>query len=303
MKKIIFLMGILVIAATSFSQNQNNTETNRSDRSSTSRSNTQQERRAPTTTNHTSTDQRQSNERANPAQHTNSNPGNVNRNQDSRNRDNTQNGRSPVNTTQDRHDRPGNNDRNQATINSNQPINVNRTDVRHPVVRDYASPRIDRERHEPIHHYDRPPVRGDYRVHHFVYRAPVELNIYWSRELYRNYVRMYPMVRNWDYPIGYHIESVPAYDADKYRGAVITVYGQINEAYYSMGTDEYFLYFGPFYPYQDFTVVLPGPIARRYSGRPDLYFSNQNLAITGLITSFEGDPEIVVKEPFQLNMY
>jgi len=313
MKKIIFTFVLLVIALTSYNQTQrrtdngnnsvNQTEPNRNEKKSTPKANPQQERKAPPPTNSNPNAQKQSNDRSHPTTTINNNHDNSSRDQDSRNRANTQNERTRPNTPADQHDRPNNNDRNHTSVNTTQSVNVNRLYVSHPNSRDYESPRIDRERHEPIHHYDRPPVDRNYRMHHYVYRAPVELNIYWSHELYRNYVRMYPMVRNWNYPIGYHIESVPAYDADNYRGAVMTVYGQINEAYYSGATDEYFLYFGPYYPYQDFTVVMPGWIARQYSRRPELYFENQNLATTGLITTFEEDPEIVVKDVFQLNLY
>jgi hypothetical protein len=48
---------------------------------------------------------------------------------------------------------------------------------------------------------------------------------------------------------------------------------------------------------------MPGWIARRYSRNPSHYFDNQYLATTGLITTFEGNPEIAVREPFQINLY
>jgi hypothetical protein len=86
-------------------------------------------------------------------------------------------------------------------------------------------------------------------------------------------------------------------------GDVMTVYGRVKEVFYSITTDEYFLYFGAYYPYHDFTVVMPGWMARQHSRRPERYFDNNYIAVTGLITSFEGKPEIVLKESFQLNFY
>lgn len=114
---------------------------------------------------------------------------------------------------------------------------------------------------------------------------------------------MYPMVTHWTYHSGYRISNVSAYYAEYYMGDVATVYGKVKEVYYSRSTDEYFLYFGAYYPYHDFTVVMPGWVARQYSARPDRYFEHNYIAVTGLITSFEGKPEIVVKESFQLNFY
>jgi hypothetical protein len=96
---------------------------------------------------------------------------------------------------------------------------------------------------------------------------------------------------------------VSSYFANYYIGDVMTVYGQVTEVFYSRNTDEYFLYFGLYYPYQDFTVVLPGYIARRYSHRPEFFFENRYVAGTGLITSFNGEPEIAVRESFQLHLY
>lgn len=302
-----------MIAVISYNQTQRNSDNensttrqttpNKNQKNPVPKSNTQQERKAPATSNHTTTPQRPSNDRTISTNQTNRNQGSTGREQDSRTRENSQNPETRPNTTPVRHDRPDNYDRGHNTGNTTTSVSVNRPYVRQTDSREYESPRIDRERHVPIHPYTRPPAGRDYRVQHFVYRAPVELNIYWSRELSNHYIRIYPMVRSWNYPIGYHIESIPAYDANDYKGAVITVYGQINEAYYSPGTDEYFLYFGPFYPYQDFTVVMPGWLARQYSRMPDMFFANRNLATTGMITSFEGDPEIVVKEAFQLDLY
>ena len=68
-------------------------------------------------------------------------------------------------------------------------------------------------------------------------------------------------------------------------------------------TDEFFLYFGAYYPYQDFTVVVPGEVAYRFSRNPDRYFDNDYVMVTGLITEFDGKPEIVVKHADQLRRY
>ena len=167
----------------------------------------------------------------------------------------------------------------------------------------YNSPRVYRERHIVAHNYPNPPRSREYRSSHYVYRRPVHLNIYWTPVMHRHFMEIYPMVPYWNYHSGYRIEMISTYDASYYQGEVMTVYGSVNEVYYSRATDEYFLYFGPYYPYQDFTVVMPGYLARRYSRHPEGFFAGQYLAITGLITTFDGEPEIVVKEKFQINIY
>jgi hypothetical protein len=114
---------------------------------------------------------------------------------------------------------------------------------------------------------------------------------------------MYPVVGHWHYHEGYRIANVSAYFAGYYMGDVVSVYGRVSEVYYSRETDEYLLYYGAYYPYNDFTVIMPGWIARSYSRRPARFFTNREVAVTGLVTSFNGEPEIVVKESFQIHFY
>jgi len=167
----------------------------------------------------------------------------------------------------------------------------------------YVSTRRYTGAHTVVHHYHTPPPNREYRAIHYAYRVPVSLNIIWTPAMHTHYIRFYPMVTYWHYSYGYRIENVSAYFAEYYMGEVMTVYGRVSEVYYSRSTDEYFLYYGPYYPYQDFTVVIPGWIARQYSRRPERYFDNRYLAATGLITSFQGEPEIIVNESFQINLY
>jgi hypothetical protein len=168
---------------------------------------------------------------------------------------------------------------------------------------DYESPRVYRDHHAVVHHYNNPPANREYRSIHYIYRRPVNYEVYWTPVIYRHFIEIYPMVEYWDYNPGYRIDMISAYDAMFYRGDVRTVYGEVFEVFYSWKTDEYFLYFGAYYPYQDFTVILPGYLARRYSHNPERYLENRCIAVTGLITSFNGEPEIVVKKSFQINLY
>ncbi len=167
----------------------------------------------------------------------------------------------------------------------------------------YVSTRRYTGTHTVVHHYHTPPPSREYRAKHYAYRIPVSLSIIWTPAMHGHYIRFYPLVTYWHYSYGYRIANVSAYFAEYYMGEVMTVYGRISEVYYSRSTDEYFLYYGPYYPYQDFTVVIPGWIARQYSRRPERYFDNRYLAVTGLIASFQGEPEIIVNESFQIHLY
>lgn len=167
----------------------------------------------------------------------------------------------------------------------------------------HSTTRVYRGHHKSSHVYRHAPHTREYRARHYTYRKPHHIHVVWSRDLHRHYIRMYPSVRHWEYRYGYQINSVSAYYADYYIGDVRTVYGKVKEVFYSPESDEYFLHMGAYYPYHDFTIVLPGHIARKYTARPIRYFTNEYLNVTGLITSFEGKPEIVVKRKFQLDVY
>ena len=118
-----------------------------------------------------------------------------------------------------------------------------------------------------------------------------------------NYVRYYPMVTTWRYPVGYRIQTISAYDAMLYRGEVMSVYGQVTEVFYSRETDEYFLYFGAYYPYHDMSVVVPGWIARGMSRWPEKYFEQQHIMVTGLISTYDEKPEIAIRDAGQISIY
>jgi|GEM_PF-5994849 hypothetical protein len=178
--------------------------------------------------------------------------------------------------------------------------------VDHPVpahTDHYASSREFRGGREVIHHYSAPPRSREYRRIHDPYREPVHFNLFWTPQLRFEYIALYPAIAYYKYPIGYRIMNISAYDAMHYRGEIVNIYGRVYEVYYSRYTDEYLLYFGAYFPYHDFTAVLPGEIARQYSPWPERYFEKDYMVITGLVTQYEGSPEIVVRSTEQIRLY
>ncbi|MBN2609979.1 MAG: hypothetical protein JXB00_00320 [Bacteroidales bacterium] len=167
----------------------------------------------------------------------------------------------------------------------------------------YESPRVYRETRVVHHHYNRPPRDRYYRSRHYPYRSPVRFEIYWTPSMRIEYSRYYPMVNHWRYAEGYRIPTISAYDAIFYHGEVMNVYGKVYEVFYTGKTDEYILYFGAYYPYHDFSVVLPGWIARRLSRWPESYFERQHVLVTGLVTAFDDKPEIVIRNTGQIRTY
>jgi hypothetical protein len=167
----------------------------------------------------------------------------------------------------------------------------------------YPSPRKSNGNREVTFHYQQPPHSREYRSHHNPYPKPVHGPIIWTPEMQFEFACIYPTVIYWPYPEGYTIETISAYDALFYSGEVVNVYGQVQEVYYFRSTDEYILYFGAYYPYHDFTVVIPGRVARRFSNRPERYFEYAYVMVTGLVTLYDGIPEMVINRPYQINTY
>ena len=159
------------------------------------------------------------------------------------------------------------------------------------------------------YHYAYPTRKVKFHYHHDTYinryhvlYYPTYGDIYWSRNMYRNYHRWYPGF-HWRYNYGHRIQTISVFDAKYNLGEVAMVYGRVYATWHNKETDDFLLFFGGDFPYQQFTVVVPGHVARKFSWRPERYFLGEHITITGLITTFDGSPEIVVKNKRQLGIY
>ncbi|MCK4748453.1 MAG: hypothetical protein KAT15_15485, partial [Bacteroidales bacterium] len=159
------------------------------------------------------------------------------------------------------------------------------------------------------YHYAYPTRKVKFHYHHDTYLHnynvlyyPVYADIYWNRNMYRDYHRWYPRY-HWNYRYGHRINTISVFDAKYNLGEVAMVYGRVYATWYNRDTDDYLLFFGGDFPYQQFTVVLPGRVARKFSWRPERYFLGEHMTVTGLITTFEGNPEIIVKNRRQVGIY
>jgi hypothetical protein len=146
------------------------------------------------------------------------------------------------------------------------------------------------------HHYD------TYLHHYNVLYYPAYHEIFWTRNMYRDYCSWYPNYR-WRYDWGYRIQTISVFEAKFNLGEVAMVYGRVYATWYNQETDDYLLFFGGDYPNQQFTAVLPGRIARRFNWRPDRFFLGEHVTVTGLITTYDGIPEIIVKNRSQVALY
>jgi hypothetical protein len=185
-------------------------------------------------------------------------------------------------------------------------VNVNYNRTVNNRVNKYSTERYYGGNH---YHYIYPTKNVKYHYHHDTYLHnyrvlyyPTYGNIYWSRNMYRDYHRWYPEYQ-WRYNYGYRIQTISVFDAKYNMGEVAMLYGRVYATWHNNETDDYLLFFGGDYPNQHFTVVLPGRIARRFNWRPERYFLGEHLTVTGLITTFDGIPEVIVKNKRQVGLY
>ncbi len=186
---------------------------------------------------------------------------------------------------------------NSNSYRNNQSVRGNTVEYR----KHYATPNRHAVRSNHVKGYHYNPVR--YRKVNYHYRVPNRVNVTWSNRMYHDYRIMYPEYRYWYYPIGYRLVTVPSYNAYYHIGEVRNVYGRVHEVYYSWTTDEYHLYFGGDFPYHDFTVIIPGNHARRFDMNPEMFFEGRYMWVTGLLSTFEGRPELIVKRQHQIHLY
>lgn len=147
------------------------------------------------------------------------------------------------------------------------------------------------------------PRSVEYRRAHYIYRAPVHREILWSISLSNDFRIFYPEIKYWRYESGYRLPVVSSYDAYDYVGDAAVVYGQVADIIYENETDEYFLYFGDYYPYQDFTAIISGSQARLFDPRPGRYFQNAYLKVNGYVTEYNDKPEMVIRSSRQIEVY
>lgn len=159
------------------------------------------------------------------------------------------------------------------------------------------------------YHNAYPTTKVKFHYHHNTYANryhvlyyPTYGDFYWNRNMYRDYHRWYPGY-HWSYNYGHRIQSISVFDAKYNLGEVAYVYGRVYATWHNKETDDFLLFFGGDFPYQQFTVVVPGHVARNFSWRPENFFLGEHITINGLITTFDGSPEIVVKNKRQLSLY
>jgi len=154
-----------------------------------------------------------------------------------------------------------------------------------------------------IHHTRFIPVPIDVRRVRYVYRRPVHVHLVWTPTLFHRFMYYYPTHTYWDVDFGREIETISAYDAVGYVGTVRRVYGEVKEVFYSNEDNNYVLYIGQPFPYHDMSLVVPYEVMREITRNPRRYFEDRMIWSVGLINTWEGKPEMIIRDEEQIRRY
>jgi hypothetical protein len=147
------------------------------------------------------------------------------------------------------------------------------------------------------------PISIELRRERNIYRQPMHYDLIWTPYLFNRFMYYYPYETDWNIEYGREIETISAYDVMSYVGSVRRVYGEVAEVYFSREDNNFILYIGERFPYQDLSIVIPRSVARMISPDPERYFENQDVWLIGLIELWDERPEIVVRDAEQIRRY
>ena len=99
-------------------------------------------------------------------------------------------------------------------------------------------------------------------------------------------------------------ESITPEDAAKFIGQQKTVCGTVASAHFAAKVkgQPTFINLDKPYPNQVFAVLIWGSDRGKFEQSPETLYSGKEICVTGMIQSYQGRPEIIVKEPSQIKV-
>ncbi len=104
--------------------------------------------------------------------------------------------------------------------------------------------------------------------------------------------------------IYYTDETITPYQAANFIGQQRTVCGTVASADFAAESKEQptFINLDKPCPSQVFTVTILGSDRGKFEKPPEALYSGKEICVTGMIQSYKGGPEIIVKEPSQIKV-
>jgi DNA/RNA endonuclease YhcR with UshA esterase domain len=97
-------------------------------------------------------------------------------------------------------------------------------------------------------------------------------------------------------------DTIKPEETGKYIGQQKTVCGTVASAHYATRSkgQPTFINLNKPYPNQVFTVLIWGSDRGKFEKPPEMLYSGKEICVTGMIKSYQGRPEIIVKDPSQI---
>jgi hypothetical protein len=154
--------------------------------------------------------------------------------------------------------------------------------------------------HGHINHYyhNKRKVRNLY----YNYKRVPAVRMIYHTSWHRFYAARYPAY-NYGHLVNHRLSLISGRQAQYHVGEVAAVFGRVYETYYDDINNEFYLYFGAPYPQNDFTVVVTGREARKMRRHSPRYYIGRDFIVSGLVTQWNGNPEIVINYSSQLKRY
>lgn len=99
--------------------------------------------------------------------------------------------------------------------------------------------------------------------------------------------------------------KIEAEEARNHLGEIVTVCARVFSARYleSAKTKPTLLNLGGAYPNQLLTVAIFDTDRNKFPFKPEEYYPNQEICVTGKLLEYKGSPEIIVQSPDQIKLY
>lgn len=136
------------------------------------------------------------------------------------------------------------------------------------------------------------------RKKYHMYPVRPHFKLRWQDGWNRFYTNYFPSLRV--RTLNAFMVSVPGYEASYHLHEPASVYGKVYEIFYNRDINEMYLYLGAPYPRHDFTIVITGRLADEMSRFPPRYYIGQNFTVSGIITHYKNEPEMVINYRNQL---
>lgn len=99
-------------------------------------------------------------------------------------------------------------------------------------------------------------------------------------------------------------QSIKAEDAAKHIGENVTICGKMFGGKFLDRSDKQLtlLNLGAAYPNSPITIKIEGDDRKKFDFKPEEFYLDKDICVTGMITEFKGKPELQVKEASQIKV-